>query len=300
MQIEEVLGAVYSRLNDTFKEIGFEADSPEDIQRGEIPVFTRGNEKFFQYSGTKGKVRLLYSDNKLRLLSGPTDAKSDDDSDYTITATFLCVPEESEIKDIKSTCNDIEETLKENFSPKKLSKRQQNVKAQATVSRSQVKSGASLYDGATYAIRLAAIFPEIKEEYKNHIAYYDEFLCEDFFVNVINPLVQDAIKKNDPAVMKKLFNITNEIYSDGSNEVQDIICVTMFASYDYTEDEYNRVISMMNDDLMEPFIRVNKYLKKSKSARMRLENPPKYKPKKKKKKSAFMQALTGTGNELGS
>jgi len=47
------------------------------------------------------------------------------------------------------------------------------------------------------------------------------------------------------------------------------------------------------DSVVEDFIRVYNILKSSKSARLRLENPPKYKPKKQKKKKSMMSALAG-------
>ena len=84
--------------------------------------------------------------------------------------------------------------------------------------------------------------------------------------------------------MKKLFGILNEIYDDGSNEVQDVIIVTILASCDYQGDMMKNVLGYVNDSILEPFVRVNKILKSSKTAKLRLENPPKYKPKKSKKK----------------
>ncbi|NLA76693.1 MAG: hypothetical protein GX851_02485 [Clostridiales bacterium] len=52
-------------------------------------------------------------------------------------------------------------------------------------------------------------------------------------------------------------------------------------------------VEYMSETMREPVLEVNKYLasKKSKGARMRLENPPLYKPKKKKKKGMLSQML---------
>ena len=41
----------------------------------------------------------------------------------------------------------------------------------------------------------------------------------------------------------------------------------------------------MSDELTGPVIAINKYIAANKGARIRLENPPVYKPKKRKKKS---------------
>lgn len=293
IELKAVFESLFTELKPIIEKLGFKSDFPENIEKGDIPVFTRDTSSYLAYSGEKGKIRILFNDNKIRLLTGNKDAASIDDSDYTLIASYLMILDEYESRDIKSVVNEISENITDAFSPKQIAKRQQNVKAQATVSRSAVRNGALLYDPATLAIRLASLYPEIKDLYKSHIERYDEFLCEDFFENVVNPLVFATIKENNPQKMKKLFSIINEIYEDGSNEVQDVIIVTMLASYDYSGDMLQTVLKYVSDTVVEPFIRVNKILKSSKGARLRLQNPPKYKPKKQKKKSSLMSSLMG-------
>lgn len=289
--LNEVLSTIVTEVQPTMNKLDFKIVVPADMEKGMLPVFTRDGSSYVAYESGKGKLRILFNENKIRLLSGEKDAKIEDDSDYTLLASYLMVLDEYDLKDAKSVANEISENLIEAYSPKQIAKRQQNIKAQATVSRSAVKNGTLLYDPATLAIRLSALYPEIKAEYKNHLEKYDEFLCEHFFVTVVNPLVFATIRENNPQKMKKLFNIINEIYEDGSNEVQDVIVVTMLASYDYQGDMLANVLNFVGDSLVEPFIKVNKKVKSVKSIRMRLENPPKYKPKKKKKKSAFGSVL---------
>lgn len=293
IELTTVFDNLYSDLKPVTENLGFKADIPENTEKGATPVFTRDSAHFLAYSGEKGKIRVLFNDNKIRLLTGEKDAASADDSDYTLIASYLLVLEEYDNKDVKSIVNEITENLTEAFSPKQIAKRQQNIKAQATVSRAAVKNGSQFYDPATFAIRLATIYPELKDEYKNHLEKYDEFLCEDFFVNVVNPRVSATIKERNPQKIKKLFSIINEIYEDGTNEVQDVIIVTMLASYDYDNDTHKLVLDNLNDSVVESFIRVNKILKSSKSARLRLENPPKFKAKKQKKKKSMMSSLMG-------
>lgn len=291
IELNSLFSILYTELEPTMTKLGFTADKPEDLEKGAVPVFSRDKATYIAYSGEKGKIRVLFNENKIRLLVGEKDAKSEDDSDFSLLASFLLVLDEYEARDVKSTVNELIENIEDAYSPKQVAKRQQNIKAQATVSRSAVKSGALSYDPATLAIRLATLFPELKEEYKIHLGTYDEFLCEDFFVNNVNPRVFATIKENNPQKMKKLFGILNEIYDDGTNEVQDVIVVTVLSSFDYQGDMLKTVLSYVNDSIVEPFVRVNKHLKSSRSARLRLENPPKYKPKKKSKKKESMSSL---------
>ena len=292
LELNSVFDILYADIRQSAESLGFTADKPADTEKGTTPLFTRDGSKYLAFSGEKGKIRILYNDNKIRLLTAAADATSEDDSDYTLSASYLLILDEYDDKDVKSVANEINEDLCESFSPKQIAKKQQ-IKAQATVSRSAVKNGSSLYDATTLAMRLATIYPEIKDLYKNNIATYGEFLCEDFFMNDVNPKVYATLKENNPQKIKKLFNIFNEIFADGTNEVQDIIIVTMLSSYDLDNAMHQCILDNANDALVEPFIRVHSYLKSSKSARMRLKNPPKYKPKKAKKKKSMMSSLMG-------
>lgn len=291
IELNSVFSTLLTELEPTMKSLDFTPDIPNGTEKGAIPVFSRDKSQYIAYSGEKGKIRILFNDNKIRLLLGDKDAKSVDDSDYTLLGSFLLVLEEYELRDVKSVANEISENLSEELTPKKIAKRQQNIKAQATVSRAAVKNGSLLYDSATLALRLATLYPQLKDEYKEHLAIYDEFLCEDFFINHVNPHVFATIKENNPQRMKKLFGILNEIFDDGTNEVQDVIIVTMLSSYDYEDNMYQSVLSCVSDTIMEPFIKVNKKVKNVKSVKMRLENPPKYKIKKQKKSKSAMQSI---------
>ncbi len=293
LELTSVFESLFNDLNQFLSDLGFSAEYPENGKKGEIPVFNRDTSSYLQYSGEKGKIRILFNEDKIRLLTADKDAESQDDSDFSLIASFLLILDEYNAKDVKSIINEVKENLSEAYSPKQIAKRQQQIKAQATVSRAAVKNGSMFYDAATLAVRLAAVYPELKDEYKAHLEKFGEFLCEDFFINNVNPKVYATIKDNNPQKMKKLFNIINEIYVDGTNEVQDIIVVTILSSFDYDGEQWKTVLGYLNDTVDEPFIRVNKLIKASKGTRLRLANPPKYKPKKQKKKKGMMSSLMG-------
>lgn len=293
IELTTVFDSIFSELKPVTEKLGFKADIPTNTEKGATPVFTRDASYFLAFSGEKGKIRILFNDNKIRLLTGEKDAASEDDSDYTLIASYLMILDEYDNRDLKSVINELVENINESFTPKQIAKRQQNVKAQATVSRAAVKNGSLFYDPATLAVRLATLYPELKDLYRMHLEKYDEFLCEDFFINNVNPRVYATLKENNPQKLKKLFSIINEIYADGTNEVQDVIIVTMLASYDLDGGMHQTVLDNLSDLVVEDFIKVYNILKSSKSARLRLENPPKYKPKKQKKKKSMMSALAG-------
>ena len=95
--------------------------------------------------------------------------------------------------------------------------------------------------------------------------------------------------------MKRLFNIFAEIYEDGTNEVQSLIAVTALGFIENDPVIVQQIMPYLTDSMLEPVLAVSKRLKKSKSAKMRLQNPPKYKPPKQKKRKGLMESLMGGG-----
>ena len=83
----------------------------------------------------------------------------------------------------------------------------------------------------------------------------------------------------------------NEIYNDGTNQVQSIIVVTILGSLYDDEKLLANCVDYM-DDMTLSVIETNKLLRKS-SVRAKLEHPPLYKPKKQKKMPSFMNTLNG-------
>ena len=123
----------------------------------------------------------------------------------------------------------------------------------------------------------------MKDLIKQNIADYGEFLPETFFTEHGTARVMQVIENGSKDERKKLFKMLNEVYEDGTNEVQDIIGVTILgemkndAKLMAVADEY------MSEYMSGPVHEVNKLTKKNSSLTRKLKNPPAYKPKKQKK-----------------
>ena len=283
---------IHETILQTMKELTFEPVYEKGADRKNPPLRKRDDTHLMQYDGEKGKLRVLFSGNKVLLLAGAADAESEDDSDYSKLLTAFVDYDEYTEKDIRSTANDIIEALQENFGIK--AQQRQNTKMPVPVSRTQAKSGVMSYNPLTLANRLLAVYPELKEIYKQNIEDYGEFLAEDFFINHANKLIIETINKSDPQKMKKLFGIFNEVFEDGTNETQGVIAVTILGSQHNDPDFMQKIVEYMEGGLLEAVVEVNKYLEKNKGARLRLEKPPLYKPKR-DKKGGIMDLLLGGG-----
>lgn len=288
--IYAALADITGGLSETLKECGFTAVIPEGVEKDALPAVTDSGRIIIKYKGENKALKIEHFNDIITLFGAAKEGEILE-SDYSKLSDSLFDEERYDAKGIKSVVNEFSETLLEHFGTK--ATKPVKSKLPPPVSKAAAKSGSVSYDPNTLANRFTAIYPELREEYKANCEKYGQFLAEDFFVNHGTPAVLETIKENNPQKMKKLFNLLNDIYEDGTNETQSLIVVTILGAMDNDEDMLAACVDYMSDDMMSPVINVNKYLgsKAGKSAKMRLENPPKYKPAKNKNKKGAMNRL---------
>ena len=288
--IYSVLSEINSGLAPVLAECGFTAVVPAGVEKGELPAVTDSGRITIEYKGENKALKLEHFNNKLALLGAAKEGEILS-SDFSQISLSLLDSESADSKDVKYIVNEFSETLVEHFGTK--TQKPTKTKLPTPVSKAAAKSGSVSYDPNTLANRFTAIYPELREEYKANCEKYGQFLAEDFFINHGTPVVLATIKENDPTKMRKLFNLLNDIYEDGTNETQSLIAVTILGAMNNDQEMLAACVDYMCDDMTSPVINVNKYLasKGGKGARMRLENPPKYKPEKAKKKG--MMSMLG-------
>ena len=291
MTINENFRSILDGIGQELTNLGFSAYKNEN---GEF--ITEADEKITaRYTGEKGVIAVSYEDGKVILYAGE-DTEAPEETPKKLSASLL--GEEADSRDIKYVVNELNDTLHGKYAKKTAApKKAVQQKASQTVSKAAVKHG-SFYDPNTLASKLCLVFPELRPYYKDNLAAYGEFLAEKFFDDYGTAKVIDAIKANDPQTMKKLFQVLNEIYEDGTSEVQDVIAVTVLGKLNNDQILLARCVDYMSTTMAPPVIEVNKLLAKSKKARALLENPPAYKPKKEKKPGMFAQAMAQSGGGM--
>ena len=287
---------LYTGIEPAMTSCGFTAERKPDAPRGASPVYERESQSVIDFKSEKGRARFVFNQDRIHLLFGALDAELSDDSAFNLDSTYLFVLEEYGEKDLKSLVNEISEYMTDTYVVKK--RENTKMKAPATVSKAAAKSGAMAYDPITLATKFAGMFPSLKDDIKDNINTYGEFLCEDFFVNHANQYIMDVIRTNNPQQMKKVFNILGEVYEDGTNEVQSLIAVTILGEIKNDPHIIQQIMPYLTDTMLEPVLAANERLAKSKSSQLRLQNPPKYKPKK-QKRPGLLQTLMGGGQPGG-
>ncbi|MCL2508397.1 MAG: hypothetical protein FWF05_04400 [Oscillospiraceae bacterium] len=294
LTVQAAVSGIAKGLDTHLKTLGFTPYVPPDLDKKSFPLVSDRDRHFVTFSGKNGSLRIEYCSDTVGLLYADASAENAADSEYTRLSLSLLELDGAAERDLNYVVEDFAETLASKFQNGQKPKQQKKIPA--AVSKTAVKHGA-YYDAASFGSRFTAVYPELREPYKQNIEEYGEFLPEEFFKLYGTPAVAATVKENNPLKMKKLFNLLNEIYDNGVNDVQSLIAVSILGSMYQDETLLANCVDYMDGDLCVTVIRVSKYLGSNgaKGARMRLENPPRYKPKKDKKTGGLLSQLMGGG-----
>lgn len=265
LERKEALSLILKNCSEKFEQIGFTSSA----------VCEDSEEAYVDFTKDDITIRLLSHDNLLDV------TEKAGDGDFVKVESNLLDLDSFEERDIKSLSNEICETVGSSYGKKA---RQVAKKAPQTISKSAAKNGTE-YDANTLASRISTLYPELKDAYKENFQNYDEFLGEDFFVNHANKYIMQTIRSYDSQTMKKLFKILSDIYENGSNDVQDLVVVTILGEINNDEELLQKCREQItDDDFYDTLVAVNKYLASpaGKKAKEKMKNPPAYKPPKKK------------------
>ena len=283
----EILGLIVKNLSVKADNLGFHVVIPEGLEKGEPPVSVSDGKYVATFAGDKGTFKLEISEQKIYLKCTEAKMLSAVENDFSQESVSLFEEDNIKDQDIRSLSNEFGENIEKFFSGGANKKKS---KLPTPVSKNAAKSGSVYYDSVTLGARMTQIYPETRDAYKANIEKYGEFLVEDFFLNHCNQYIINTIRENNPQKMRKLFNCLNEIYNDGTNEVQGVIVITILGSIKGDEQLLANCVDYM-DEMTLAVIEANKYLSKSKKANEKLEHPPIYKPKKQKKKNSTLSKL---------
>ncbi len=292
IEFETALASITKNLKPILDETKFSYIIPDGVQKGETPVAKDGNVYTILMTNQNNSIKLFWEENKFNLEFA--DGKYESDIEFVHDSTLLFDPENADDSDVKFIVNEVEDTIREKFGEKKQEKGS-NKKLPNPVSKASVKSGSAFFDTNTFANRFTVMYGELRDEYKDNLNRYGQFLAEEFFSKFGAPAVIKTIKENNPQRMKKLFTLLNEMYDGGDTEVQDIIVVTILGEINNDQVMLANCVDYMSTDLCPLVIHVNKFLatSKGKKAREELNNPPLYRPKKAKKTKAFANKMMG-------
>ncbi len=259
----EVKRLIEAGLKDTLELAAFSPivrKADEITSTEELLTENDNNFKVLEVANTVGAVRVMWNlETKDFGLEFSDDPEADPDT-FSRVSLWRLNEETSDVKDVKSIINDFDDAIRERF-VKKVTVGANGVKMPIPVSRSDVKNSGAHFDAITLASRFATIYPDYKNLIKENIATYgNNFLAEDFFSTHAAPKVVEVVKYGTSQEIKKLIGMFNELYDDGSNEVQQIICVTLLGQFSTENELLEKIDQYMTESLKKSVHNVSKYL----------------------------------------
>ncbi|MGN0458938.1 MAG: hypothetical protein ACI4IL_08205 [Eubacterium sp.] len=276
MELNEAYKIIEKNLTGFNSEQGFKKASQDD--------------KSIVFSGEKGIYRISYEASILQFDCSYED--NGEQTEYKTLSRSLFEIDTVTDKDVKSVTNELIDELEKLFNARKKTNLDK-VKMPKAVSRNKAKNGLVSYDTDSLANRFGTQYPELKEAIKQNIVEYGEFLPEDFFMNHANEMILNIIRSGSAQERKKLFKLLNELFEDGTNEVQDIIAVTILGEMKNDKELMAVADEYMIEYMAGPVHEVNKLTGKKNKYTKRLANPPVYKPKKKQQRYGVTNSLVG-------
>ncbi len=267
MELNEVFNIIEKNLSQTNSNLGFKKTGSED--------------NMLSFAGDLGLYRLVYYPDNTILAFECAYEDNGSETEYNTIARNLLDLNECDEREAKSISNDMLDEVERMFEVKKkvdLDK----VKMPKSVSRTKAKNGTISYDVDSLANRFGALYPEFKNVIKQNVVDYGEFLPETFFLEHGNAKVLDIIRNGTEAEQKRLFKMLGEVFEDGTNEVQDVIGVTILGQMKNDPEMMAVADKYMSEYMAGPVHEINKITAKNNRYTKKLANPPAYKPKKKK------------------
>lgn len=268
MELSEAYRLLDKTISENIKDLSFKRQNPKDEER-------------LSYKSEKGLFRVVHdSETNIMSIEVAYEDKGEDTAFETISKSLFELSDADE-RECRSFANEVSDEIRSIFAARKKVDIDK-IKMPKAVSRSKAKSGAVSYDVDSLANRFGVLYPDLKDAVKQNISDYGEFLPETFFTEIGTPRVLEVIRNGSEAERKKLFKMLGEVYEDGTNEVQDVIGVTILGAMKNDAALMEVADRYMTDYMSGPVHEINKITARKNRLTKRLANPPAYKPKKKK------------------
>lgn len=127
------------------------------------------------------------------------------------------------------------------------------------------KSGALTVAGFTK--KVLDVFPQYKDDYKEHVAKYGNFLYMDFYSETLVPQIKNILSENAKKTVKKLYELLELGYVQGDRDTVNIVVASLAAAVQNDTALQNAAFEMLSSNLhfkqsVEAFIPVLKSKKK--------------------------------------
>ena len=125
------------------------------------------------------------------------------------------------------------------------------------------------YNISAFSKKMLDVFPALKEEYKNHIASYGNFLYLNFFGEHLVPRLVRLFSEGTKKQIKKFYDVVEDAYAKGDRDTVNLIVALLTAASYKNDNVKNTITEMLSENkhflnsyvMFIPFFAKNKKLK---------------------------------------
>lgn len=191
------------------------------------------------FKNDKKSVKVQYDEQRQMYTLSAADIEDGNIGEYSEINAWL-FDDSQNAKDAMSVGVDFVGSLRKNM----------GIKIKRTASGNDIelpsvsKGGSITITGFTK--KMLDFFPVLKDDYKNHIAEYGNFLYLHFFGEYLVPQLKAVLSSGNKKQIKKLYDLLDDLYVKGDKDtVNTIVALLCAAAY---KDEYlNKTVCEMLD-----------------------------------------------------
>ena len=178
----------------------------------------KANEDKTEYKNEKIAFKISHDEEKKLLLLDVAEVNENGEvGEYSNASSWLFENTE-ELRDAESAGMDFFDTLKN-----KIGMKNTRINRNGEIAMPSKEKSGNSYNVEAFCAKMLAVYPNLKDEYKNHITTYGSFLYVDFFKTNIVPQIEKLLDENNKKNLKKVFSVLDDIYINGDRTVQNVV-----------------------------------------------------------------------------
>ena len=229
----------------------------------------KANEDKTEFKNEKLAFKISHNEEKkLLLLDLAEVGENGEVGEYSNASSWLFENPE-ELRDAESAGMDFFDTLKG-----KLGMKSTRINRNGEIAMPSKEKSGNSFNVEALCAKLLAIYPNLKDEYKNHVAEYGSFLYVDFFKTHIVPQIEKLLDENNKKALKKVFPVLDDLYINGDRTVQNVIVgVVLCGAVKNNQSRYDAAMEALAEHqfLKVAFFNIMNRYKKDKALKAMLD-----------------------------
>ncbi len=243
----QVLNVIVEQLNTIIENNGFTPNETGDTFKNDNMVF-----------------RIVHNEEKKMLCLDIAEVKEgSEELDFQNASSWL-FEEEENLRDAESAGLDFLDTLKGKLGIRGV---RTGKSGEVVLPRNNSSSDVNI-DSLT--AKILAVFPQLKDVYKEEVSKYGAFLYLDFYKNFVTPKFGELIDQNNKKTLKKVVSMLEEMFCEGDRTVSNVVVgIILGGACRNNKERYETILTYTEDmpyltptfKSLMPFVNSNKKFK---------------------------------------